>query len=64
MEKRDCHAKYFSSNQLRVKFFSEKVALTDFFRPNGGSKIPLFPHHSGKMKNFVSPKKYYVKSTL
>ena len=41
VEKREihCHANYFSSNQLRVKFFSEKVDFTDFLRRNGGSKI-------------------------
>ena len=34
-----CHAKYFSSNQFTVKFFSEKVALTEVLRLSDGSKI-------------------------
>ena len=39
-----CHAKFFLSNQFRVKFLCKKGDLTEILRQNhGSSKIPYFP---------------------
>ena len=58
VEKREihCYADFFSSNQFRVKFFSYKVNLTEFFRQNSVA-AKFCKIHRKNEKFTLSPKR-------
>ena len=61
------HWKFFSSNQLFSNFFSKTIAFTKFLRKKCEREFLQFPHcaqYVWKDKKLLSPKKYFVKSTL